>query len=318
MTGREVTRRELLQGSAALGFMAAIPFSLAAAGWHGLGSGQSAGGIQDAAQSIAVLNPLKPPKSGSIAVAYPLSRGVVDIDFTGPWAIFGSVMLSDADMTSPFYQYSVAETKAPLVTGSGMTVVPDYTFETAPQPKVIVIPAQGSSEGMLQWIRKASAGAELTMSVCVGAVVLAKTGLLNGKSATTHHDAYKQFANEFPKVHLIRGVRFVDEGTIATAGGLASGMDLALHIVERYCGKQMAEDTAYNLEYQGQGWKDPNTNAIYAQAGTGLNCPVCGMPSDPARKAMSVYKGKTYYFCQMGGVCKGAFDAAPEKYAEQG
>jgi putative intracellular protease/amidase/YHS domain-containing protein len=303
-------RRELLKQSAALGFMAAMPFSLAAR-IAGLGAPARIGGA-DSAGSAAAANPLKPPKSGSIPVAFPLSQGVVDIDFTGPWAIFGSVMPPGGDMTSPFHQYSVAETKAPLVTASGMTVVPDYTFETAPQPKVIVIPAEEASEAMLQWIRKSSAGTDVTMSVCVGAIVLARTGLLDGKSATTHHDAYKHFANEFPKVHLIRGVRFVEEGNLATSGGLACGIDLAMHVVERYFGRQVAEDTAYNLEYQGQGWKDPNSNAIYAQA---LTCPVCGMPSDSQKKATSIYKGNTYYFCQMGEVCKGKFDAAPDKYA---
>jgi putative intracellular protease/amidase/YHS domain-containing protein len=317
MKRTEFTRRELLQRSAALGCMAAVPFSFAATGSHGPVCGQSAVGVQDAAKRTADPTPLKSPKSGSIAVAYPLSRGVVDIDFTGPWAIFGSVMLPGAEMASPFHQFCVAETKAAIVTGSGMTVVPDYTFEAAPQPKIIVIPAQDSSDAMLQWIRKSSAGADLTMSVCVGAFLLAKTGLLDGKSATTHHDAYKQFANEFPKVHLVRGVRFVDEGNLATSGGLASGMDLALHVVERYCGKQMTEETAYNLEYQGQGWKDPNTNAIYAQAAARPTCPVCGMASDPQKKATSIYKGKTYYFCQMADVCKPAFDATPDKYADQ-
>jgi putative intracellular protease/amidase/YHS domain-containing protein len=308
-----MNRRDSLKGSAAAVFMAAIPFSLAAKRIAGLGASAWMGGT-DSSVSAAARNPLKPPKSGSIMVAYPLSRGVVDIDFTGPWAIFGSVMLPGGDMTSPFHQYSVAETKSPLVTESGLTVVPDYTFETAPQPKVIVIPAQHASESMLQWIRKSSLAADLTMSVCVGAYVLAKTGLLNGKSATTHHDAYKDFADEFPKVHLKRGVRFVEEGNLATAGGLASGIDLAFHVVERYFGRKVAEDVAYNLEYQGQGWKEPNSNAIYAQV---LTCPVCGMPSDSAKKTASIYKGKTYYFCQMGEVCKGKFDAAPDKYAEQ-
>jgi putative intracellular protease/amidase len=141
-------------------------------------------------------------------------RGVVDIDFTGPGAIFGSVMLPGGDMTSPFHQYSVAETKAPSVTGSGLTVVPDYTFETAPQPQVIVIPAQKDSAVMLQWIRKSSVGADVTMSVCVGAYVLAKTGLLDGKSATTHHDAYKDFTKEFPKVHVVRGARSSRKATL--------------------------------------------------------------------------------------------------------
>jgi putative intracellular protease/amidase/YHS domain-containing protein len=309
-----MNRRELLKRYA--GFMALVPFSLATKKIAGLGGSARIGGA-DSSGSAAAPNPLKPPKSGRITVAYPLSRGVIDIDFTGPWAIFGSVMLPGGDMTSPFHQYSVAETKAPLITESGLTVVPDYNFETAPQPKVIVIPAQDASEAMLQWIRKSSEGTDLTMSVCVGAYVLAKTGLLNGKSATTHHDAYKQFANEFPKVHLVRGVRFVEESNLATSGGLASGIDLALHVVERYFGRAVAEDTAYNLEYQGQGWKDPSSNAIYAQAPEELTCPVCGMPSDSAQNVTSIYKGRTYYFCQMGEVCKGKFDAAPDKYAKQ-
>jgi transcriptional regulator GlxA family with amidase domain len=260
-----MNRRELLRRSAAAGFIATVPFSLAAKSVAGHGTSERIGGA-DTSGSAAAANPLKPPKSGTIAVAYLLFRGVVDIDFTGPWAFFGSVMLPGGDMTSPFHQYSVAETKAPLLTGSGLTVVPDYTFETAPQPRVIVIPAQKDSEAMLQWIRKSSAGADVTMSVCVGSYVLAKTGLLDGKSATTHHDAYKDFANEFPKVHVVRGVRFVEEGNLATSGGLACGIDLAMHVIERYFGRQVAEDTAYNLEYQGQGWKNPNSNAIYAKA----------------------------------------------------
>jgi putative intracellular protease/amidase/YHS domain-containing protein len=313
MRRTQITRRELLQGSAALGCLASAPFSLAAKKIAGVGASAWIAGA-DSSGSPAAQNPLKPPKSGRIAVAYPLSRGVIDIDFMGPWAIFGSVMLPSGDMTSPFHQYSVAETKAPLVTESGLTVVPDYTFETAPQPKVIVIPAEKAAEAMLQWIRKSSVGADLTMSVCVGAFVLARTGLLDGKSATTHHSSYKQFANEFPNIHVIRGVRFVEEGNLATSGGLASGMDLALHVVERYFGRKVTEDTAYNLEYQGQGWKDPNSNAIYAQA---LICPVCGMPSDSAKKITSMYKSKTYYICEMGEICKGKFDADPDKYVEQ-
>ena len=254
-------RRELLKASAALGFMVTAPGLMAGAEFRSRGEAAGIGANQAAA------SPLKPPKSGTIPVAYALSPGVVEVDFTGPWGIFGSVMLPGKDMVMPFHQYTVAESRAPLRTDSGLAVVPDYTFETVPQPKIIVIPAQGkSSEGMVQWIRKASAGTDVTMSVCTGAFVLAKTGLLDGKPATTHHSAYKRFADQFPKVHLVRGVRFVDEGNVATAGGLTCGSDLAMHIVERYFGRKLAEDTAYYLEYQSVGWKDPSSNAIYTRA----------------------------------------------------
>jgi putative intracellular protease/amidase/YHS domain-containing protein len=316
MTRKGITRRELLRGSAALGCIAGVPLSIAASGIAGGTARQQSGAPGSSSTSPTVPSPLKPPKTGRIPVAYPLSAGVVDIDFTGPWAVFGSVMLPGGDMTSPFQQYSIAATKAPLVTGSGMTVVPDYTFETAPQPKVIVIPAEESSEAMLKWIRKASVGADLTMSICVGAIVLAKTGLLDGKRATTHHGAYKFFAETYPKVKLIRGVRYVEEGNIATAGGLSCGIDLAMRVVERYYGQHLAEDTVDNLEYQGPGWKDASSNAIYAQLPAGPSCPVCGMPSDAAKKVTATYKGKIYYFCRMGEACKAAFDADPNKFAE--
>jgi putative intracellular protease/amidase len=259
-----MNRRELLKKSAALGFMVAAPAVIV--GEELAGRGGAAAIERDQSDSTPAASPLTPPKNKTIPVAYPLSAGAVEVDFTGPWGVFGSVMLPGKDMVMPFHQYTVAESRAPLRTDSGLTVVPDYTFETAPQPKIIVIPAQGNAtEGMLPWIRKASAGTDVTMSVCVGAFTLAKTGLLDGKSATTHHSTYKRFADQFPKVHLVRGVRFVDEGNVATAGGLTCGSDLAMHIVERYFGRKLAEDTAYYLEYQSVGWKDPNSNRIYAR-----------------------------------------------------
>jgi transcriptional regulator GlxA family with amidase domain len=93
------------------------------------------------------------------------------------------------------------------------------------------------------------------MSVCTGAFQLARTGLLDGLQATTHHHFYDAFAKEFPQVKLHRGLRFVDNGHIASAGGLTSGIDLALRIVERYFGHGVAQQTADYMEYTGQGWK---------------------------------------------------------------
>ena len=135
------------------------------------------------------------------------------------------------------------------------------------------------------------------MSVCTGAIELAKTGLLDGKSATTHHASYIYFAKTFPQVNLKRGFRFVDEGNVASAGGLTSGIDLALHVVERYFGHHAALDTAYVMEYQGRGWLDPSgaANAEYAQAkppaaGQVID-PVCGMPVK--RPIRSLYRRRT-------------------------
>lgn len=167
---------------------------------------------------------------------------------------------------------------------------------------------------MLQWIRKSSKTADLTMSVCTGSYVLAKTGLLAGKAATTHHGAYIDFAMKFPDIHVRRGVRFVEDGNLASSGGLTCGMDLALRVVERYYGREVARQTAYNMEYQGEGWMHPESNAVYAEVRTSENnrplCAVCSMDIDPAIAA-SIYKGKSYYFCSQDH--KAQFDSAPER-----
>src|ERR1041384_3743819 len=168
---------------------------------------------------------LQPPPP--IPVAFVISEGAVVIDFCGPWEVFRDVMLPGGD--HPFRLYTVSDRIAPVTAGGGMKIVPDYTFANAPAPKVIVIPAQSEpSNAMLDWIRNATKNTDVTMSVCTGAFVLAKTGLLDGKSATTFHGAFGPFAMQFPKIELKRGARFVENGNLATAGGLSSGIDLAL------------------------------------------------------------------------------------------
>jgi transcriptional regulator GlxA family with amidase domain len=92
------------------------------------------------------------------------------------------------------------------------------------------------------------------MSVCTGAFQLGFAGLLKGREATTHHGFYESFAKEFPDVTLRRGLRFVEGPVISTAGGLTSGIDLALRVVERYFGRSVAKTTAEYMEYQSTGW----------------------------------------------------------------
>ena len=266
---------------------------------------------------------LTPPASGPIPVAFVLSEGAVMIDFAGPWEVFQDVYLphrgKEMDDRMPFRLYTVAETKAPIRLSGGLQVVPDYTFADAPAPKVVVIPAQGgATPRMGEWIKQVSSHADLVMSVCTGAFVLANTGLLDGKSATTHHGAYKAFAMKYPNVRLEKGMRFVENGHLATAGGLSSGIDLALRVVERYFGEEAARQTAFQMEYLGEGWTKPQVNAIYAgrKASTDAEplCPVCDMEVDKASAPTSVFEKKTYYFCSTEH--KAQFDAKPRTYAE--
>jgi putative intracellular protease/amidase/YHS domain-containing protein len=299
-------RREFLQKSAAMGIFAAIP-SAALAGSAGKTDGRTANAVP--------VVPLVPP-AGPIPVAFLVSDGAVVIDFCGPWEVFQDAYIPGR-MDAAFRLYTVAETDRPIEASGGMKIVPDFTYATAPAPKVIVIPAQSAkSEATLTWIRKAAKTADVTMSVCTGAFLLAKTGLLAGKSATTHHSSYKPFAMQFSDVRLRRGARFVDEGSVASAGGLSSGIDLALHVVERYFGREAAEGTAFYMEYQGKGWREPGSNAVYAREFVSTDahplCAICGMDVDKVKSPKSVFQGKTYYFC--GPDHKAQFDEAPAKW----
>jgi transcriptional regulator GlxA family with amidase domain len=217
-----------------------------------------AGGAALAAASMArsgdePVARLVPPAQGAIPVAFVISNDATMIDFTGPWEVFQDCQTpGDGEA---FRLFTVAETKDAVRVTGGMQVVPDFTVDTVPAPKVVVVPAHRSTPRLREWILKASQTADLTMSVCTGAFALAKAGLLKGRPATTHHLFFDRFAREFPDVELRRGLRFVESGRIATAGGLTSGIDLALHVVERYFGRDVAQATATYMEYQSTGWR---------------------------------------------------------------
>jgi putative intracellular protease/amidase/YHS domain-containing protein len=267
-------------------------------------------------KSAVGLSPLKPPASGPIPVAFVISKGAVVIDFAGPWEVFENAAIPGRDMMdSAFAVYTVAETLDPITASGGMKIVPKHTFQNAPQPKVIVIPAQDDpTEAMLNWIRKATQNSDVTMSVCTGAYVLAATGLLNGKAATTHHTAYSDLEMKFPDIQVKRGARFIEQGNLATAGGLTSGMDLALRVVGRYFGEEAIEETAFQLEYQGQGWMDAKSNSIFAVKPAGDICAVCWMKVDRKIVPSEVYKGQTYYFCMKEHEV--TFNAKPDHFIE--
>lgn len=193
-----------------------------------------------------------PPLPGRdrIEVAFVVGPNANLMDVAGPWEVFQDVMWTEAGkMTMPFRLSLVATSMERVALSGGLTVQPRHAFADAPQPNVIVVPAQRPTPATLDWIKRNAVAADLTMSVCTGAFVLGMCGLLDGLSATTHHDFWDRFATSFPRVRLQRGGRFVDNGRVATSGGLTSGVDLALHVVERYFGSARATSTARYLEY---------------------------------------------------------------------
>jgi putative intracellular protease/amidase/YHS domain-containing protein len=264
--------------------------------------------------------PLTVPESGDIRAAFLISPGAEVVDFAGPWGVFQYVTTGEANH-SPFKLYTVAASKDPVKVTGGMTLLPDYTYADSPAPDVLVVPATDTDKlapNTFDWLRSVHKGTAVTMSVCNGSYVLAAARLLDGKTATAHHGSYGMLRAMYPKVTVIRGVRFVEDGRIATSGGLTSGMDLAMRVVERYFGRGIAQQTALKLEYQGTGWMFPASNAQFAAkpVGTALHpvCPVC--ESQISREAALAweYHGKTYLLCSQ--FCKGYFMADPQRYID--
>lgn len=186
--------------------------------------------------------------SGLPRVALLVFTGVQIIDFTGPYEIFG---------TAGYDVYTVAETKDPITTVNGMTVVPKYDFATVPPPDVLVVPGGGiyaasNSPKTIQWIVDVTARTKHTMSVCNGAFLLAQAGLLDGLTATTTAGLIEKLRAQYPKVHVVDDRRFVDNGKIITTAGLSAGIDGALHVIARMQGNGKAELTALGDEYE---WK---------------------------------------------------------------
>jgi putative intracellular protease/amidase len=220
----------------------------------------STGFAQQPASGASSLSKLV-PSSGKIKVAFVITDSAVMIDFAGPWEVFQDVMVpmrgNRMEDMHVFELYTVSDSKQPIRASGGMKIVPDYTFEDAPQPSIVVIPAQmGDSPKMLAWIRKSAGPDSVIMSVCNGVFNLAETGLLKGKSATSHHGAYVRFKHQFPDIQVERGRRWVaSTPTIFTAGGLSSGIDLALHVVQLYFGEEVAASTARTMEYESLAWK---------------------------------------------------------------
>jgi transcriptional regulator GlxA family with amidase domain len=187
--------------------------------------------------------PAAEPKGTPVkTVAVLIFEGVELLDFAGPAEVF--IVAAEG---KAFKVFTVSGSTQPLKTMGGVTVTPDYSYDKAPKADIVVVPGGGMAsvgEAGRAWIKKAAGEAEITMSVCFGAMLLADTGLLDGIEATTHHWGLERLKQSAPKCKVVGDRRFVDSGKIITTGGVTAGIDGALHVVERVLGKEAARWTA--------------------------------------------------------------------------
>lgn len=176
------------------------------------------------------------------------------LDFAGPFEVFA--VTDELRGNDAFNVFTFAENIETIRTRNGLKVVPHFSREACPPPHVLIVPggfgtrALLNKPALLEWIQKRAARAELTMSVCTGALVLAKAGLLDGLRATTHHKRLDLLRELAPHTEIVDTERYVDNGRIITAAGISAGIDCSLHVIERLLGREAAEETARHMEYR--------------------------------------------------------------------
>jgi putative intracellular protease/amidase len=212
------------------------------------------GMVTDAEYQTQLVSAQKETKPAPRNLAIFIFNGVQIIDYTGPYEVFGQAMNNGQHL---FNVYTVAEKADAITTNMGMTVVPKYTFDNAPKPDVILLPGGGVGQHLdnpkvIKWVQERAAEAEYVMSVCNGAFYLGKAGLLDGKTATTYYGLIDDLKQLAPKAKVVTDQRFTDNGKIITTAGLSSGIDGALHLVERIAGRGRAQEIALNMEYNWQ------------------------------------------------------------------
>jgi transcriptional regulator GlxA family with amidase domain len=175
------------------------------------------------------------------------------LDFCGPFEVF-SVARRFSDPPA-FEVRTVAERAGPVLARNGLSVNPHGTVADCLQPDILLVPGgQGTRREMhnlslIGWIREKAMSAELVLSVCTGALLLAKAGLLDGLEATTHHLALDLLREVAPRTAVHADCRFVDNGRIVCSAGIAAGIDMSLHVVARLAGLEVAVQTARQMEY---------------------------------------------------------------------
>jgi len=180
------------------------------------------------------------------------------LDFTGPMEVF-AITGQRATGPVPFTVTMVAERRSPpITTRSGLLVTPYYTFNDSVQADILLVPGglgarhETQNPAVLDFIRHQAQHAEIVMSVCTGALLLAASGLLDGLNATTHSAAFQELAELAPTARLVRDQRFVDNGQVITSAGITAGIDTALYVVQRLLGQATALETAHHMEYTWQ------------------------------------------------------------------
>ena len=265
-------------------------------------------------------------------VAFLVYPDVEVLDLSGPLDVF---IKANRIAPGTYNPYTVGVGSGPISSESGvLTIQPRYTTSNCPQPDILVVPGAPmqaihtarANRPLIQWLQQKADGSRLVMSVCTGAFLLGQADLLNGRKSTTHWFTLEEFQKQFPKTSVMQGVRFVQDGKFVTAAGISSGIDGALHVVEKTKSKQVADVIARAMQYRRGTPAFPAqrpgkliaSSAVKSPSRTSRQQlfsktdPLCGMSVGAQTKLTHEHKGHLYGFCSQ--MCRDKFAAHPQDY----
>lgn len=183
-----------------------------------------------------------------------LFNDVEVLDFCGPFEVFSVVNV--AANTNFFQVFTIAEKAGPVLARNQLSINPHYTFKDCPDPDILLVPGglgtrkEIHNPVLMDWIKDRSQKAELVLSVCTGSLLLARAGLLDGLTATTHYMAIELLKENAPRTMIDSSKRFIDNGRVIVSAGISAGIDMSLYVVARLLGEEKAIATAQYMEYR--------------------------------------------------------------------
>lgn len=175
------------------------------------------------------------------------------MDFAGPFEVFS---LAEKNANKLFNVTLIGESGSQISARNGFKVLPSYSFTNHPDLDILIVPGGYGAEEIeirnertLSWLKAQFENVRILASVCTGALLLAECGFLNNKSATTHWMDIERLERDYPKVNVIRNVKFVDEEYLWTSGGISAGINMSFHMIKKLCGAEVAKETAKRMEY---------------------------------------------------------------------
>ena len=195
------------------------------------------------------------------------------LDFAGPFEVFSVTRLDEdkrREEASPFEAVLVAEEPGVVIATGGLRVAPNHTLDNCPPLDILLVPggwgvrSEIDNKTLVYWIAERGRDAEIVASVCTGAMLLGKAGLLDGHMATTHWKSLDWMRQSFPGVTVVDDQHVVEDGELVTSAGISAGIDLALRVVALYHGGDVARSTARHMEYR---YPDDNRRRVDVPSG---------------------------------------------------